>query len=305
MKPISFIIITYNRVDDTLALLQNICELNKATELLEDVIIVNNASTENYNAVVEFINKTSTIPFNYINAPTNLGVTKGRNFALQFAKGEICIFLDDDALLQNKDALENVIKAFEKTGFNNREIAVVSFKVLYYDNLQMQINALPHKNFNAHQSLPEFYTYYFAGGAHAIKRKVLQQTGNLPDSFFYGMEEYDLSYRIIEFGYCIKYDASIIMLHKESPLGRKPKHEKLQMMWVNKSIVAYRYLPIGYFFTTSVMWSLQFLKETNFNIKGFIKGWSGVFKIFSTEKRTPLSFKALAYLQATKARLWY
>lgn len=305
MKPISFIIITYNRVDDTLELLQNISELNKAEELLEDVIIVNNASTTDYSTVLQFINTATSIAFKYIDAPSNLGVTKGRNYALQFAQGEICIFLDDDAVLQNKDALENVIKAFDKPGFNNREIAVVSFKVLYYDNLEMQVNALPHKNFNSQKLLPEFFTYYFAGGAHAIKRKVLLQTGNLPDSFFYGMEEYDLSYRIIEFGYCIKYDASIIMLHKESPLGRKPKKEKLQMMWVNKSIVAYRYLPIGYFFTTSFMWSLQYLKETNFNMIGFIKGWKAVFKIFSSEKRTPLSYTSLEYLQATKARLWY
>lgn len=305
MKPISFIIITYNRASDTLELLQNISTLDKANELLQDVIIVNNASKDDYSLVKKYTEENAQIPFQFIDAPTNLGVTKGRNFALEFAQGEICIFLDDDAVLQNKDALINVIKAFDDNGFNNREVAIVSFKVLYYDNLEMQVNALPHKQFHQYKSLPKFYTYYFAGGAHAIKRKVLNQVGNLPEEFFYGMEEYDLSYRIIDKGYCIKYDSSIVMLHKESPLGRKPKEEKLRMMWVNKSKVAYRYLPIGYFYTTTFLWSIKYLKETNFNINGFFKGWKEVFKIFKTEKRKLLNTKALEYLTTIKARFWY
>lgn len=306
MKPISFIIITYNRVADTLELLQNICTLNKASDLLQDIILVNNASTDDYSVVKNFINEQKhALPFQYIDAPSNLGVTKGRNFALQFAQGEICIFLDDDAVLQNSDALENVLKSFETKGLDNREVAIVSFKVLYYENLQMQENALPHKQFNKYKSKSTFFTYYFAGGAHAIKRKLLNQVGNLPEEFFYGMEEYDLSYRLIDQGYCIKYDDSIVMLHKESTLGRKPKHEKLQMMWVNKSKVAYRYLPIGYFITTAFMWSIQFLRETNFNVKSFFQGWKAVVQIIKTEKRTPLKRSSLAYLQQTEARLWY
>ena len=305
MKPISFIIITYNRPQDTLELLQNIASLTNAQELLQDVIVVNNASTENYSSVTNYIEATNLIPFNYIDAPSNLGVTKGRNYALQFAKGEICIFLDDDAILQNNDALQKVIESINTIGVDNREVAIVSFKVLYYDNLQMQVNALPHKQFEKYKNKATFFTYYFAGGAHAIKRKVLDEVGNLPEAFFYGMEEYDLSYRIIDEGYCIKYDASIIMLHKESPLGRKPKIEKLRMMWVNKSIVAFKYLPTIYFYSTAIMWSIQFLKETGFNINGFFKGWKEVLSISKQEKRLPVNEKALQYLKNTEARLWY
>ena len=117
MRPISFIIITYNRPVDTLELLQNIQSLNRAAELLEEVIVVNNASTDDYSAVRNYITNNPSIPFKYFDAPSNLGVTKGRNYALQFAKGGICIFLDDDAVLQNKDALENVVKNFESNGF--------------------------------------------------------------------------------------------------------------------------------------------------------------------------------------------
>jgi len=305
VKPISFVIITYNRAADTLELLENIATLNDAGTLLQDIIVVNNASQDDYVAVKNFVATHQYLPFQFIDAPNNLGVTKGRNFALQFAKGDIVIFLDDDAVLQNKDALINTVKAFEEPGFENRPVAIVSFKVLYYQNLEMQVNALPHKQFEQYKNFDTFFTYYFAGGAHAIKRAALDKVGHLPEAFFYGMEEYDLSYRLLDAGYCIKYDASIIMLHKESPLGRKPKTDKQRMMWVNKSIVAYKYLPKIYFLSTAFMWSIEYLRKTGFDLNGFLKGWSMVFKIPSNEQRMPLQQTTLSYLSKVGARLWY
>ncbi len=305
MKPLSFVIITYNRPADTLDLLVNIRQLNNAYNLLEEVIIVNNASTENYSAVEQYVQQYNDFPFRFINAAENLGVTKGRNYALQFATGDTIIFLDDDAVLQNADALTNVVKAFTTPGYQNRPVAIVSFKVLYYSNLQMQQNALPHKKFSEYKNKSSFFTYYFAGGAHAIKRSALQQVGNLPDEFFYGMEEYDLSYRLLDNGYCIQYDSSVIMLHKESALGRKTKAEKQRMMWVNKCKVAYRYLPKKYYWSTAIMWSIEYLKKTRFDVEGWLKGWRLVLNIPSTEHRTPVKQSTLAYLKAVEARLWY
>jgi GT2 family glycosyltransferase len=303
LKPLSFIIITYNRPRDALELLQNISKLNQAAELLQDVIVVNNASTDDYSIVKNYHNPD--LPVIYIEATENLGVTKGRNFALQYAKGEIIIFLDDDAVLQNSDALVNVLEAFKKPGFENRPVGIVSFKILYYATLEMQKNGLPHKQFDQYKDKTEFFTYYFAGGAHAIKREVLKEVGNLPAEFFYGMEEYDLSYRILDSGYCIKYDSSIVMLHKESPLGRKPKSDKQRMMWVNKSKVAYRYLPKIYFYSTSVMWSIEYFLQAGFDLPGWLEGWRQISAIPRTERRSKLKESTLDYLRKVEARLWY
>ena len=305
MKPISFVIITYNRPADTLELLKNISSLNDAEQLLQDVIVVNNASADDYTEVKNYVTATTNIPFQFIDATENLGVTKGRNFALQFAKGDLIIFLDDDAVLQNADALQNVVKSFNHKGMDNREVAIISFKILYYDTLEWQVNGLPHKQFKQYKDKPEFFTYYFAGGAHAIRKRVLDEVGNLPAEFFYGMEEYDLSYRILDKGYCIKYDHSIVMLHKESPLGRKPKSDKQRMMWVNKCKVAYRYLPRRYYYSTAIMWSIEYLRKVGLDFSGWIKGWKEVFAIPSMEKRTPIKQSTLDYLRKVEARLWY
>lgn len=287
-----------------LELLQNISTLDKAADLLEEVIVVNNCSTDDYQHVRNYIASTTSIPFRYFDAPENLGVAKGRNYALKKGKAPVIIMLDDDAVLQNKDCLINLLAEFE-THTTERPKAIISFKVLYYENLQMQANALPHKRFNEYKDKSFFETYFYAGGAHAVKRSVMEELGSYPADFFYGMEEYDLSYRLLNAGYSIVYSDKIIMLHKESPLGRKPKKEKLRMMWVNKSKVAYRYLPKKYFYSTGILWSFEYLKKTGFNLPGFFKGWKEVFAIPGKEKRTVISKDTLDYLKKVKARLWY
>jgi len=287
-----------------LELAENISQLDRAAELLEEVIILNNCSTEDYSKVRAFVKSTPHIPFRYFAAPENLGVTKGRNYALGKGSAPIVIMLDDDAVLQNKDCLVNLLAEFENHN-TERPKAIVTFKVLYYDTLAMQVNALPHKRFNEYKDKAFFETYFYAGGAHAIKREVIEKLGDYPPDFFYGMEEYDLSYRILNAGFAIVYSDKIVMLHKESPLGRKPKNEKLRMMWVNKSRVAYRYLSKRYFYSTAIMWSLQYLKITRFNLAGFFKGWKQVFNIPKNEKRTLLTAETIHYIKSLKARLWY
>lgn len=185
MKPLSFIIITYNRPEDMLALAKNITLLDHATDLLEEVIIVNNASTTDYSSLDSFILSQEHIPFRYIHAAENLGVARGRNFALQQGKAPIIIMLDDDAELQHKDSLLKLMQEFELNN-TNRPKAIVSFKVLYFENLEMQVNAFPHKKFEQNKDKNFFQTYYYAGGAHAIKREALEKAGLYPEDFFYG-----------------------------------------------------------------------------------------------------------------------
>ena len=287
-----------------LALAKNIVTLDKAEELLEEVLIVNNASTMDYSMLREFISTVPHINFRYIDSPENLGVARGRNYAIEQSSAPFLIMLDDDAEMGNKDCLVNLVDEFSKKE-GKRKVAVISFKVLYFQTSEMQVNAFPHKQFERYKDKHHFLTYYYAGGAHAIRKEVFDQLGKYPEDFFYGMEEYDLGYRIVEAGYSIVYSDRIVMLHKESPQGRKTKKEKQAMMWLNKSKVAWRYLPLPYFVSTAFLWSLEYLKKTRFDIIGWFRGLISVFRIPAQEKRKPLSATSLAYLRETEARLWY
>lgn len=333
MKPISFVIITYNRPDDALELAGNLIQLDGFEELVEELIVVNNRSTVSYQPLEDLIAAHPALPFRYVVAPENLGVSRGRNFAISLSRAPILIFLDDDALIQNKDALRHILPIFERqesggvavTGNvpcpgsfavadaggttidveDTRRVGIAAFKIYYASTHELQENAFPHKRFAERKNWPHFDTAYFSGAAHAIRREVFDQIGVYPENFFYGMEEYDLSYRALNAGYSIRYDDRVMILHKESPAGRLTPREKLLGMWVNKSKVAWKYLPLPYFFSTAFLWGVEYLRKSGGHAAGFLKGWRQVARIPREERRRPVGQSCRAYLRKVKARLSY
>ncbi|HVU96377.1 MAG TPA: glycosyltransferase family 2 protein [Puia sp.] len=304
MKPLSLVIITYNRPEDALELARNIAGLEELDRWVEEVIFVNNRSTVSYQALEEFVAEHAALPFRYSVAPENLGVSRGRNYAIGLSQAPYLVFLDDDALFRDTDALRWIVPAFESHD-SDRPVGIVAFKIYYHSTGEMQVNAFPHKRFAERRDWPHFETAYFSGAAHAIRRTVFQRVGLYPENFFYGMEEYDLSYRALDAGFSIRYDNRVVILHKESPAGRLTRPEKLRGMWVNKSKVAWKYLPVRYFWTTAFLWSLEYLKKSGWHVGGLFKGWGEVLRIPGGEKRRPVGPDAQEYLRRVKARLSY
>jgi len=301
-QKISIVIITYNRPDDMLELAKNIASLDH-THFLDEVVILNNRSTQDYKSVEEFIATHPEIPFRYSIAGENLGVARGRNFAAEKTRASILVFIDDDALFQNNDTLSQIQNIF--SDIKNKDAGIVAFKIFYQSTMDFQQNAFPHKQLDERKDWHQFDTYYFSGCSHAIRRIVFEKAGYYPENFFYGMEEYDLSYRTLNAGLKIMYDDRVTVLHKESPSGRLTNKEMLRGMWVNKTKVAWKHLPKKYFYSTAILWSWQYLRKTGWNMGGFFKGWKEIFKIPKQEKRELLTKEALAYLKKVKARLSY
>lgn len=304
MKALSIVIITYNRPEDVLLLLQNISRQKNALKLLESVIIIDNASQSSYQAVEDYI-KNEELPFQYIHSTENLGVARGRNKGIALAKAPIIITIDDDAYFKEDDALIKIEQLFQTEYAQRNNVGVFCFKVFYGSTGELQSNAFPHKKIDKYKDKTQFLSSYYIGCGHAILKKVYDQAGEYPTDFFYGMEEYDLSYRILDLGYRIAYDSSVAIIHNESPKGRAAHAEKMQMLWVNKSKVAYRYLPKIYFITTALMWSLQFLLKTKFNLNLFWKGWKKIVNIAGSEQRKKISSKTLEYIKGVEGRMWY
>lgn len=301
MKPISFVIITYDRPEDALALAENLSRLEGLDRFVEEVIIVNNKSSVSYRVLEEFIAAHPQTPFRYFVTEENLGVSRGRNYAIQQSRAPILVFLDDDALFRNNDALPAIVAIFE----DNPSAGIAAFRIYYHSTGEMQVNAFPHKRFSERKNWHHFDTYYFSGAAHAIRREVFDEVGYYPENFFYGMEEYDLSFRALDKGYTIRYDDRVQIWHKESPTGRLTPRQKRKGMWLNKVKVAWKYLPLRYFVSVAFTWGVWYLVRSGGDIGGFFSGWSAIFRIPGEERRRPLGAAARSYLKKVKARLAY
>lgn len=306
MEPgLSVLIITYNRAEDTLALLKSLNEQVSLQENVGEILLLNNASTTDYSSVTTYIKETKSLPIKYINHSENLGVARGRNFLIGQASFPYLLVIDDDMVFPEKDAIKKLAQYFNKPFFSNKNTAIISFDVYYFDTGERQKNALPHKRFETYKDKEQFFTYYFSGGAHIVKKDIFNTVGFYPEDFFYGMEEYDLSYRIIKAGYTIGYDKEVRILHKESPQGRTATHEKLAMMWYNKCVVAWRYLPNKYFYSTAFMWSLEYLRKSGLDFYGMLRGLNRIRKIPSKIQTQKIRNASITYLKSVDARLWY
>lgn len=303
---LSILIITYNRPEDALALLQSINNQTAAAKkCIGEILLLNNHSAVSYAAVESYIEKNKDLPVRYFFHEENLGVARGRNFLIEKAKEDSLLVLDDDIIFKDADALAKIDLLFDKPFFVESNTAVITLNIHYFQTKAPQLNAFPAKNYAKYKNEKQFLTSYFIGAAHLMKRELFATTGLYPIDFFYGMEEYDLSYRIINAGYSLGYADEVIVYHKESPTGRVPSKDKLSMMWYNKSVVAWRYLPVQYFYTTVFMWALFYLKKSGFDIAGCFKNLIRCWAIQKNYPRKPLSSKDLAYLKAVQARLWY
>jgi GT2 family glycosyltransferase len=302
MLTVSIIIVSYNRSNDALELLKNIADFDNK-HILKNIVVLNNGSTDEYSAVQSFI-KESDLPIKYVIGNENLGASKGKSYASTFAEGDILFFLDDDTNIFDKQALLKVVKSFEDKNCD-RKVGLVSYKVIYSSTQQVQISAFPHKKYSKYKDKHSFLTYFYPGGASAKLNQPWIDVGRYPDDIFYGMEEYDFSYRLLNAGYCIKYDDSLVVYHKESPGGRVSNSVKIRMMWVNKTKIAWRYLPKIFFYSTALIWSAEYLIKSKFNLSNFVLGWREILQIPKKEKRTPISKATLQYLQKVEARLLY
>lgn len=306
MNPtISILIITYNRPEDTLDLLKSLNEQNNIREHVGEILILNNNSSVSYSSIEEYTESHPDLKIKYIPHDKNLGVAGGRNFLIRTAQYPFLLVLDDDVVIPDNNAIIKASSLFAKKEFKENNTAIITLNIFYYSTNERQKNALPHKKYAIYKDREWFLTYYFTGAAHLMKKELFEQTGLYPEDFFYGMEEYDLSYRVINSGYSLAYDSSIKILHKESPEGRVTNREKLGMMWYNKSVVAWRYLPTVYFYSTVFMWGAFYLKKSGFHFSGFFRTFRKIRKIRTGIPTDKINSDALAYLRKVKARLWY
>lgn len=176
----------------------------------------------------------------------NCGVGAGRNAGIALAQGEILFFLDDDAELRDPDTVARLLPHFER----DPDLAVVGFLVIDAAMGAIERRCLPFRN----KRVPQGPTAacYFAGGACAIRRAVFDRVGPYDDSLFYGGEELDLSYRLLEAGFRVLFDPSVAVLHHAA--GGRSQSFAPYFFARNRPWVALRHLPLLCCVTHIVAW---------------------------------------------------
>ncbi|HUD39748.1 MAG TPA: glycosyltransferase [Streptosporangiaceae bacterium] len=217
----------------------------------------------------------------------NLGVSGGRNAAVAVCTGDVVLFLDDDGWYPEPQELAtHVADRFAA----DPALAVLSFRVI--DPVSGAGARWYVPRLRAGDPERSSIVTTFAGGACAIRRSAYDEAGGLPEAFFFGHEETDLAWRLIERGYLIEYDAAALMCH---PAVSNARHE----IWYrtearNRVWLARRNLPWPVAFCYLADWVvLTVVRERSAAalrawFAGFADGWRR-----NPGRRQPLSWRAM------------
>jgi GT2 family glycosyltransferase len=148
-----------------------------------------------------------------VELPENVGIPAGRDIGLRATTGDIVFFLDDDAELVDPSMPARVVDRFS----SDAALVTVSFRLVDESGATARRHT-PRPGRNRHARSGRVVG--FLGGACAVRRVGYIAAGGYWGELFYGHEELELSWRLIDRGGVIEYLAEERVLHPHTPIGR-------------------------------------------------------------------------------------
>ncbi|WP_407289339.1 glycosyltransferase family 2 protein [Streptomyces sp. BP-8] len=208
-----------------------------------------------------------------VELPENVGIPAGRNVGIEaFGPGgsevDILLFLDDDGLLAREDTAALCREAFAA----DPGLGIISFRIADPDTGETQRRHVP--RLRASDPMRSSRVTTFLGGANAVRTRVLEEVGGLPDDFFYAHEETDLAWRALDAGWMIDYRADMVLLHPTTAPARHAVYHR--MVARNRVWLARRNLPAALVPVYLGVWFLLTLARRP--SRPALRAWLGGFK---------------------------
>ncbi|MGJ0300966.1 glycosyltransferase family 2 protein [Aliarcobacter cryaerophilus] len=207
---ISIIIPTYNAESYLPPLLENI--KNQSIKEYELIIIDSSSKDKTVEIAKKFTENVIVIPQNEFDH----GGTRAK--AAQIAKGEIVVFLTQDALPYDDYAIENIIKVFE-----DEKVGAAYGKQLSYEDTNLFGKHLREFNYGdialirTKDDIKKYgiKTAQLSNSFAAYRKSVLMETGNFKDGLILGEDVYTGAKMILA-GYSLVYISEAKVYHSHS-----------------------------------------------------------------------------------------
>jgi GT2 family glycosyltransferase len=217
-----------------------------------------------------------------VRLPENVGVAAGRNAGAAACTGDVVLFLDDDGWYPDPRVGQHVASRFAA----DPGLAVLSFRVVDPEGGPGARWHVP--RLRASDPGRSSVVTTFAGGACAIRRSAYQEAGGQAAEFFYGHEETDMAWRLLDLGYRLEYDAEALTCHPALPNARHASWYRLDGR--NRVLLARRNLPWLLAGAYLLDWlALTVVRERSASnlrawLAGFAEGWR-----MDPQRRQPIS----------------
>ena len=185
----------------------------------------------------------------------DLGTSAGRNAGVPAVRGEILLFLDDDA------GISPGMLARLEARFQDRAVGAVQPRVRASDGGPPPRDWVPRLRVGDRTRSSEATSVW--EGAVAVRRTAFEQVGGWPAAFGRGHEGVDLAWRVMDTGRSVVYAGDLEAFHPSYPTA--PYDHSLYFGVRNRIFLARRHLPLPLgvvFVATFLLRALPVLRST-------------------------------------------
>jgi GT2 family glycosyltransferase len=204
------------------------------------------------------------VPGQHVVLHENVGVPTGRDVGLRRTEAPLVGFLDDDAVAQAGIGAD-IVAAFDA----DPHLGAVALR-LVDESGETSRRHVPrlggrHPERGGDVAL-------FLGGACAIRRTAYDEAGGYWGDLFYGHEEVELAWRLIDRGWSIRYLPQLTVFHPRTEIGRHA--DGWRMTGRNRVMIARRTLPWPIAIVHVSAWlALGLLRAPSEHRRVYLRGW--------------------------------
>jgi GT2 family glycosyltransferase len=295
MTIVSIVILTYSRDPVLREVLDDLAGLIAERDDCEVLLVDNNADDVDRGAWLSRFARAQ-----WLHMGENVGVI-GRNVGMSRASGPIIGLLDDDVFIQTADFPDVLARIFGA----DPELGAVTIHKVLSETGETRRDLIPHSRKDVDMTRP-FDTFRFVGGFMALRREAYERVGGFSPEFFYGCEEVELSYRLIDGGWKILYSPEILAVELEHPSGRAPVVAAQTMRLRNRYIMAWMHMPFpqilfNYLFFTPY---IAYFARGQIDIVKAVGGLLTWLRRGDRPQRKPLGPRAIAYIRSCRGSTW-
>lgn len=216
----------------------------------------------------------------------NLGISGGRAFGASTAHGDLLVFIDDDA----RNLTPSLIADLRSIFAGDPSLGAVALRLVIEGTDRSPSEWQPRIRGRNPDEAGD--VTWFPGGAHVIRAAVHDEVGGYSENFWYGHEETDLAWRILDAGHRITYRPDLRLSHPETKPSRHDKH-----LWYsarNRVWLARKHLPVALAVIYITIWSgIQFARcRRPAEARAVIQGsWAGIRQ--SPGRRRPIGWRTV------------
>ena len=235
-----------------------------------------------------------------IKTMTNKGVS-ARNDGMSVARGEVIALLDDDVLVESADFIDRFRGEFDA----NPQVGVIMTKKLDSKTMTQLPECIPHTRKDIDASRP-FMTFRFLGGLVGVRRAMFRQVGGFSPDFFFGLEEHEYSYRIVQGGWNVMYVPDIVAIETNASGGRSNLYDYHTDVLCNRYMIAFLHMPLLSMVLNQVLFTAYlFIKDRGrVDVVRAVRNYLTWLRKPGRASRRPIDQKAQAYIRACGGVTW-